>query len=135
MYGVTVPTESGSGGYGMYSYNMMDYMEFGFDHFFNIHSQLTTNGILLNKIPVIKMFNLRELVSFKMAYGGLSNHHQSLLQYPDFLRTANKPYIEAGIGLSNILHLFSVQSVWRLNNLDSKGISRWGIRVGLSIGF
>ena len=135
MYGVTVPTESGSGGYGMYSYNMMDYMEFGFDHFFNIHSQLTTNGILLNKIPVIKMFNLRELVSFKMAYGGLRDDHRSLLQYPDFLRTANKPYIEAGVGLSNILHIFSVQSVWRLNNLDSKGISRWGIRVGLSIGF
>ena len=46
-----------------------------------------------------------------------------------------KPYMEVGVGLTNILHVFSIQSVWRLTDLDDPGVFPWGIRVGISISF
>ena len=134
LYQVSVPTEIGTGGYNMYSYNMMDYMEYGADKFVNFHGQLTTNGLLMNQIPLIKWLNLREIFSFKLAYGSLSDWNDSMLQHPDFIHSFKTPYIEYGFGLSNILHFLSVQSVWRITDLDHPGVKHWGIRVGLSIG-
>ena len=134
LYQVSVPTEIGSGGYNMYSYNMMDYMEYGADKFVNFHSQLTTNGLLMNQIPLIKLLNLREIFSLKVAYGSLSDWHDSMLQHPDFIHFFSTPYVECGFGLSNILHFLSIQSVWRLTDLDHPEVKRWGFRVGLSIG-
>ncbi|MEI6753204.1 MAG: DUF5686 family protein [Paludibacter sp.] len=134
MYQVSVPTEIGTGGYNMFSYNMMDYMEYGADKFINFHGQLSTNGLLMNQIPLIKWLNLREIFSLKVAYGSLTDWNDSMIQHPDFIHSFNKPYIEYGLGLSNILHFLSVQSVWRVTDLDHPGVKRWGIRVGLSIG-
>lgn len=126
---------TGSGGYSLASFNMMKYMEYGSDRFMELHGQFTTNGLLMNQIPVIKFLNLREAVSLKMAYGGLSSKHSSVLQYPDFMQGFNKPYMEVGVGLTNILRFLTIQSVWRLTDLDHPNVKPWGMRLGVSIGF
>jgi len=135
IYRMNMPVETGSGGYSMYTYNMMKYMEYGADKYLNIHSELTLNGLLMNQIPLIKHLNLREIFSFKMAYGSLSDSHQSILKYPDFMEPIKKPYMEVGVGITNILHLFSIQSVWRLTDVNKPSVFAWGIRSGLSISF
>lgn len=135
IYQINIPVQTGSGGYSMYSYNMMKYMEYGADKYLNIHGELTLNGLLMNQIPLIKHLNLRELFSFKMAYGSLSNSHQSVLEYPDFMQGIRKPYFEMGVGFTNILRIFSIQSVWRLTDTNKPGVFPWGIRSGLSINF
>jgi hypothetical protein len=135
IFKVNIPVQTGSGGYSMYQYNMMKYMEYGADKYFNLQSELTLNGIIMNQIPLIKSLNLRELFSFKMAYGSLSNSHQSVLDYPNFMEALNKPYMEVGVGLTNILHIFAVQSVWRLTDTHKPGVFPWGIRTSLSISF
>ncbi|MDP4239274.1 MAG: DUF5686 family protein, partial [Bacteroidota bacterium] len=135
IYRINVPVETGSGGYSMYSYNMMKYTEYGADKYLNIHGELTLNGLLMNQLPLIKCLNLRELFSFKMAYGSLRNSHQSVLAYPDFMEPLKQPYLEMGVGVTNILRLFSIQSVWRLTETTKPGVFPWGIRSGLSISF
>ena len=135
IYKMNVPVETGFGGYSMYEFNMMKYMEYGADKYLNLHGEFTLNGLLMNQIPLIKHLNLRELFSFKTAYGSLSNSHQSVLDYPTFMQPMTKPYVELGVGVTNILHFLSVQSVWRLTDTNKAGVFPWGVRTGISINF
>ena len=135
IYKMNIPVQTGSGGYSMYQYNMMKYMEYGADKYVNLQTELTLNGLFMNQIPLVKHLNLRELFSFKLAYGSLRNSHQTVLDYPDFMQPIKKPYMEIGAGFTNIFHMFSIQSVWRLTDTNKSGVFRWGIRSGLNISF
>jgi len=130
-----VPPGSETGGYSTYQFNMMNYMEYAADKYVNLHSELMLNGLIFNQIPLIKYLNLREMVSFHMAYGSLSDSHKSVLDYPDYMNPLNKPYMEVGVGMTNILHIFTLQSVWRLTDLNHSGVIPWGIRGCLSLSF
>ncbi|MFT3752343.1 MAG: DUF5686 family protein [Paludibacter sp.] len=130
-----VPPGSETGGYSTYQFCMMNYGEYATDKYVNLHSELTFNGLVLNQIPLVKNLNLREICSFHMSYGGLSDSHKKLLDYPAYTYPLNKPYMEVGVGLSNILHIFTVQSVWRLTDLNHPGVSPWGLRGCLRLSF
>jgi hypothetical protein len=130
-----IPPGSETGGYCSYEFNMMNYMEYAADKYLNLHTELMLNGLLMNQIPLIKELNLREMCSFNLAYGSLSDSHRSQLDYPSFMYPLNKPYMEVGVGLTNILHIIMLQSVWRLTDLNHPGAIRWGIRGCLSLSF
>jgi hypothetical protein len=128
-----VPPGSETGGYSTFQYNMMNYMEYADDKYVNLHSELVLNGLIMNQIPLIKELNLREMCSFNLAYGGLNTAHKSQLDYPSYMNPLDKPYMEVGIGFTNILHLFTFQSVWRLTDLNHPGATPWGIRGCLNL--
>jgi hypothetical protein len=130
-----IPPGSETYGYGLYHYNMMNYMEFAADRYLNFHGELVMNGLILNQIPLIKNLNLREMFSYNFAYGSLRDSHRNLLDYPVQLQPLTDPYREVGIGVTNILRLFSIQSMWRLSNLNKNGVVPWGIRGSLNIRF
>jgi len=129
------PFGTDTGGYSFYYFNLMRLMEYATDKYVNLHSELMLNGLLLNQIPLIRSLNLREMCSFHATYGGLSDSHRTLLDYPNFMQPLNKPYMEVGVGVTNILKLFTVQSVWRLSDLNKDKIIPWGILVSLSLSF
>ena len=123
------------GSYSLNHFSMMNFMEYATDKYITIHSDLTFNGVIMNQIPFIQKLNLREMCSFNMAYGGLSDSHKTLLDYPAGMNPLSKPYMEVGVGLSNILHIFTLQSVWRLTDLNRRGVVPWGLRGSLRISF
>jgi len=43
--------------------------------------------------------------------------------------------MELGVGVSNILRLFTLQSVWRLTELNHPGVDRWGLRASIRVSF
>lgn len=122
-------------GYSFYRFSLMNYMEYLADRYVKLNTQLSMNGLLLNQIPVIKHFNLRELLSFKMLYGGMSNRHLELAELPSSASAVRKPYMEVGVGVANIFRILSLQSVWRLTDTQKSGVERWGIRAALSVTF
>jgi hypothetical protein len=128
-----VPPGSETGGYSTFQYNMMNYMEYAADKYLNLHSELVLNGLVMNQIPFIKDLNLREMCSFNLAYGSLNNAHKLQLDYPGYMYPMDKPYMEVGIGFTNILHLFTFQSVWRLTDLNHPGVTPWGLRGCLNL--
>ena len=135
-----IPPGSETGGYSTFQFNMMNYMEYAADKYVNLHTELMFNGLLMNQIPLIKNLNLREMCSFNLAYGGLSDVHKLQFDYPSYLNPMNKPYMEVGVGFTNILGIFTLQSVWRLtdsNNvgLDGRKVAPWGIRGCLNLNF
>ena len=127
--------------YQMDSYNLMNFLEFVSDKYASLNIDHSFNGFLLNKVPLIKKLKFREVVTLKVLYGGLSNHNNpdynpNLFRFPvdasniPLTYTLGKtPYIEASVGLSNILRIFRVDLIKRFTYLNHPNISTIGVRV------
>lgn len=123
------------------SYNLMNFLEFVSDKYASINIDHSFNGFLLNKIPLLKKMKLREIVTFKALYGGLGeknnpDYNTDLFKLPVDVNgqpltytLERKPYIEASIGLSNILRIFRVDLIKRFTYLDHPNVSELGVRV------
>ena len=109
------------------AFSCMDYCEFASDTWATLFWEHDFRGFFLGKIPYIKKLKLRELLIARAAYGTLRDENNGILGYPgagsDMLFPAgmNKletPYVEAGVGLSNIFKVLRVDAIWRLTNRD-----------------
>lgn len=129
------------------SYALMKPMEFINDQALSWDLTYWGNGILMNRLPLIKRLRLREVISLRGIWGSLSdkNNPSSQLSGEDavFLFPSdalcqpmgNTPYMEAGVGLDNILTILRVDYVWRLTYRDHAGTDRHGIRLQLHFNF
>lgn len=125
------------------SYSLMNPMEFANDKYAALDISYFGNGVLFNRIPLIKRLKLREAVTFKGLMGGLGKrnnptYNKSLLQFPSdaVCRVMSRtPYMEVGVGIDNIFTVLRVDYVWRLTYLDSAGIDKHGVRVALHFSF
>jgi hypothetical protein len=127
--------------YQPYSYNLMNFLEFVSDQYVAVNFDHCFNGFIFNKIPFLKRLKFRELVNFRVLYGGVTSRNNPSLQ-PDLFRFPTdingdpltfsldkKPYIEAGIGISNILKIFRVDLVKRFTYTGNPNVSNIGIRA------
>lgn len=121
------------GGYSLYYFGMMNFMEYVADKYVNVHGDITFNGLLLNQLPLLKYLKMREMCSLNFIYGQLDSAHRTVVDLPQHMNPLSKPYVEVGVGFSNILHLFTLQSVWRLTDLDHPGAQPWGLRASVKI--
>ncbi|MBS1527684.1 MAG: carboxypeptidase-like regulatory domain-containing protein, partial [Bacteroidetes bacterium] len=124
----------------LHSYNLMNFLEFVSDRYADVKLDYDLNGFIFNKIPLLKKLKLREIVSFKVLYGGLRSEndptlHPSLLQFPTdqngtpiTYTLGKQPYMEGGIGIGNIFKIFRIDLVERFNYLNNPNVSRFGIR-------
>ena len=130
-----------------YSYNLMNFMEFASDKYLAFTAHHNLNGFLLNKIPLIKKLKLREVGSFKLLWGGLDDKNRptaanSLLLFPKddngetYIHTLEKkPYMEASVGIANILKVIRIDYLWRLSYRDLPNVDKWGVRFSVQMGF
>ena len=107
-----------TGGSGQYYFNHMNYMEFASDAFVNLYVEYGLNGFFFNKIWGLRKLKLRELLTFKACYGRLLNDNGSVLSLPANTYELKYPYMEAGIGVTNLLKFIRLEYIWRLNYLD-----------------
>ncbi len=132
---LSIPTGSATIAYSHNQFGMMKLYEFASDKYLSLHSEINLNGIVLNQIPLINRLNLREMFSFKMFYGTYNTSHNQVLDMPIFSQTISKPYMEIGVGFSNIFRLFTLQSVWRLCDTTRPDDYKWGIRSSIQVSF
>jgi hypothetical protein len=133
--------------YDLYSYNLMNFLEFVSDQYISINLDQHFVGFFFNKIPLLKELKLREVASFKAIYGQLSDNnnptlHPSLYQFPVTATgepitysLGNTPYIEGSVGIENIFKFIRVDAVKRFNYLDHPNVSPFGIRVRAKFDF
>ncbi len=125
------------------SYALMKPMEFINDQALSWDLTYWGNGILMNRLPLIKKLRLREVLSLRGIWGSLSDKNNPALTDDVFLfpedvlcqAMGDKPYMEAGVGLDNILTILRIDYVWRLTYRDHAGTDRRGIRVQLHFNF
>ena len=116
-----------TGGSGEYYFNHMKYLEFASDRFVNVFAEYGMNGFILNKIWGIQKLNLRELLTFKMCYGQLSQNNSSIIAMPINTYSLTTPYMEAGVGITNFFKVIRIEYIWRLNYLDHPGVDKGGL--------
>ena len=125
------------------SYALLKPMEFISDQALSWDVTYWGNGILMNRLPLIKRLRLREVISLRGIWGSLSDknnpaNNPEIFQFPaDALcqSMGNKPYMEAGVGLDNILTILRVDYVWRITYREHAGSDRHGIRIQLHFNF
>jgi len=108
------------------AFSCMDYFEFISDTWATFFLDHNFYGFFLGKIPLLRRLQLREVVTLKAAWGHLSDRNNGTLpeygapmQFPQGMKSLDVPYVEAGVGVSNILRLFRVDCVWRLTQRDT----------------
>lgn len=130
-----------------YGFNLMNYFEFISDRYAMLHLNHDFGGLLLNRVPIVKKWRLREGITFKALYGGLGARNvptaaNGLLPFPvdeqkkPLTRALGRtPYLEASAGIGNIFGFLRVECVWRLTYKDAPNVNTWGIRLMLNGGF
>lgn len=121
-------------------FSLMNNYQYAADQYIALHAHWNGKGILFNLIPGIRYARLRELLVFKIAYGGYRNDHQSVLAFPtstmtnyQLLTAPNIPYVEVGAGIGNILRIGELYGVFRVTHLNDP-TPWWAIRFRLHFG-
>ena len=126
--------------YQLYSYNLMNFLEFASDQYVSLNVDHHFNGFIFNRLPLLNKLNWREIVSAKVLYGGVRNEndpqqHADLYNFPvneDGLATTftlnDGPYVEGSVGIGNIFKLLRLDLVKRFTYLDHPDVAEWGIR-------
>lgn len=123
------------------SFNLMNEYEFVNDTYAELMLTHSFYGFFFNKIPYINRLKLREIATFKLAYGGLSDNNVEMNDYlkdraPYYIGNtsmAGKPYMEAGVGIENIFKLVRVDAIWRLTYRNNPLAPNFGVRVGVNL--
>jgi hypothetical protein len=138
---LSIPPANQTYAYDLYSYNLMNFLEFVNDHYESIFIDQHFNGFFFNKVPLLKKLKWRETLSFKALWGGLSDEnnpllHPSLFQLPTDVNgkpttfaMGKTPYIEGSVGIENIFKFVRVDLVRRFDYLDQPEVAKWGIRT------
>ena len=135
------------------SFSCMSFYEFASDTWGTLFLEHDFGGFFLGKIPLIRKLHWREVVTLKAAYGTLSRKNNGILWseyaanapmlFPKGMNSLNKPYIEMGVGISNILNLLRVDAFWRMThrniiNPDGttvKSPNRFVVNLGIELKF
>lgn len=124
------------------SYTNMNAIEFINDEYVSWDVTYYGNGIVLNRIPLLKRLKLREVFSLRGMYGNLTDKNnpwlngEGLFAFPERSYIMGRdPYLEGGVGVENILKFFRLDYVWRMTYLDNPGIDKHGLRFSFVFKF
>lgn len=125
------------------SFALMNPMEFITDTFAQWDLTYWANGAIFNYIPGVRKLGLREAFGFRGVWGRLSSKNDPLKSAelfrlpPTALNTEmnHGPYMEASVGIDNILKCLRVDYVWRLSYRTTPGIDRYGVRIAFHAAF
>ncbi len=132
-----------------YNFNLINIWEFLNDRYASFMISWDMNGKILNRIPLLKKLKWREWIGLNVLWGTLTDKNNpassgftdpDLFFFPGrfngegvyesntYKMNPKKPYIEAVVGVHNILKLFHVVYVRRLTYLDHPDINKRGVR-------
>lgn len=136
------------------SFSCMDYYEFASDRWISWFYEHDFKGFFLGRIPLLKRLKWREVLSFRGVVGTLEDKNNggaahldmagstggegAGLLFPEGMSDVSKPYMEMGVGITNIFKIFRIDSYWRLNHrynhLGEKNTD-WVINFGIELKF
>lgn len=117
------------------TFNMLHFFEFISDQYAGAFIENHWDGLLFDRIPLVKKLKLRLVTSGRMTIGSVSDKHSAHMLLPNFTKRFNGiPYAEAAIGIENIMKVGRVDWVCRLTHLEP-GMPRYGIRARWALNF
>ena len=128
------------------SFALMNPMEFVADTYASWETIYYMNGVIFNRIPIIKKLGWREVIDFKGFYGNLRPDNNPALtdknglflfpMDPEYKNPlTNMPYMELSFGIENIFKVLEVDYVRRLTYNNLPNISKHGVRIRVHVQF
>ncbi len=122
------------------SYNLMNFFEFTSDKYASLHLEHHFDGLLFNRIPLLKKWKWREVACGQLLFGSVTDKNSFIIpsNYPGFTRlTLDKPYAEVSYGIENIFKIVRIDFLHRLTYLDninpnnSRTVNKFAVKLGL----
>ena len=107
------------------AFNCMDYYEFASDLWTTFFWEHNFKGFFLGKIPLLKRLQWREVASLRAAYGTIRKENNgkvgkdgegAVMLFPEKMGRLNRPYVEMGVGVTNIFRFLRVDAFWRMTH-------------------
>ncbi len=110
------------------TFSQLDFYEFVTDTYTSVHLEHNFNGRILSRIPWLRKFNLREIVSIRGVWGEISQGNRDLnASGLTYLAPTDKVYYEYSFGVGNIFKVLRIDFNFRGNYLDLPDARKFGV--------
>lgn len=118
------------------AFNTMNFFEFLSDRYVQLFAEHHFEGLFFNRVPLLRRLKWREVATFRGVAGSLDPKHlKELLLLPGMYTLNRGPFMEASVGIENILKILRVDAIWRLRYTDHPNTVPFTIRAKLYINF
>jgi hypothetical protein len=125
----------------------MNYGEFVLDEALELIMSYHMNGIILNKIPLIKKFRWRTVATAHLAFGSFNDKMNGFYDpgtnplgiLPDSVNgnrltrfntlSFDRPYVELSYGIENIFRFLRIDLIQRLTWLENPDAHRFAVKI------
>jgi hypothetical protein len=122
--------------YDYMAYNMMKYYEFASDQYASVGLFHHFEGLIFNKVPLIKKLKWREVVTAKALWGSVVDRNRNTVIFPTTLNALGaQPYVELSAGIENIFKVFRVDFLYRATYQNPKAANNIGFKAGFQLMF
>ena len=124
------------------TYNMMDFYEFVADETVSFSYTHHFDGLLLNRVPLLRQTDWRLMGRGKAVFGDFNAQNDNYIPKADnpdidydFRKLSpGRPYAEISYGIENILRVIRIEGIHRLTYLD-EGAAPFGVKGSLYFSF
>lgn len=112
------------------TFPLLDFYDFVTDTYASLHVEHNFNGRLFSRIPLLRDWDLREIVSARAVYGSISDSNQALNASPTnsvLFAPDQEPYWSYSLGVGNIFRVFRLDFHFRGNYNDLPDARGFGI--------
>jgi hypothetical protein len=115
----------------------LDFYEFVTDTYVSLHLEHNFNGRLFSRIPLIRKWNLREIVALRGVWGELSEANRVLSSPTNIplIAPTDEIYYEYSFGVGNIFKLFRIDFNFRGNYLELPDARPFSITFSFGLHF
>jgi hypothetical protein len=114
------------------TFSQLDFYEFVTDTYTSMHIEHNFNGRLFSRIPLLKKYNLRAILSLRGVWGELSDKNRALsttgnaIEFP-LIAPDSRIYYEYSFGVANIFKVLRIDFNFRGNYLDAPDARKFGV--------
>lgn len=117
-------------------FNMLQQFEFVTDQYVAAYLEHHFDGYIFNKIPYFNRLKLREILYARAIWGSYSqSNYNVIIPGFDFHSPSKYPFVEAGVGLENILKVLRVDFIWRLTYRSQPSTLNFMPKFGINVIF
>jgi hypothetical protein len=139
---LNVPVGNQTPFYNRNAFNLMNYAEFVSDHYVSVAAEHKFDGLLTNRMPLIRRWDWRTFVTGKVLWGHLSSANRNLIATRDATGQAlspvyslhQTPYAEVGYGVENVLKCLRIEALHRLTYRQNPNVIPFAVKASFQLG-
>lgn len=123
--------------YNRNAFNLMNYAEFASDRYVSIAVEHKFDGLITNRLPLVRRWGWRSFVTGKVLWGNLSSENRNLIAtqdgtgkpMPRVHSLQQVPYVEVGYGLENVFKVLRLEAMHRLTYRENPNVTPFAVKA------